>query len=762
MGAVYRAEDTKLGRVVALKFLVRHLVQDEESHTRFLREAQAAAALNDPNICTIHEIDELDGESFIVMEHIAGQSLKDKIAARPLKLDEALDVAIQTAQALQAAHEKGIVHRDIKSANIMLTERGQVKVMDFGLAQVGDRTHLTKSGTTLGTPSYMSPEQVKAQPTDRRTDIWSLGVVLYEMLTGQLPFKGEVEVAVTYGVVNTDPELPTALRSRLPVEIDRVIDRALAKDPEERYQHIEGMIVDLQAIQRGELKTVSRRIHKGRRRRFMLVGAASAAVAALVAAFGFDWLSGLRFGTSSEPGASVVVLPLDNISGDADQEYFSDGMTDALISDLGKIRALKVISRVSSMRFKGSRKPLPEIVQELGVSHVVTGSVMQAGGQVRITAQLVEGKTDKQLWSDSFVRERRNILTLQAVVASTIARQIQGELTPLEESLLAGGDEVNPDAYDAYLKGQYHSWRLTPSDLDEAQRYYELAIETDGDFAPAHAGAGLVWGYRSQAALVPPQVARPRNAAALEKALQLDSSDEEVLHAQAVYETWANWDWEQAETAFRKVLEINPNHLNSHAFLAHLLMILGRFDEANQHSERAIALDQYNPLPRVLYAIVLNGAGRFDEALEQLDEARRLGASNFVLHYGLQNAYWGKRLKQRALIEEREWFEALGASGVAAALDRGYEAGGYEQAMRSAAQALAARAETTYVEPRTIAHIFMKGGDKGRALDWLEEGVKIRDMNMPYNASTPIFMDLHDEPRFRELQRKMNLPMLSE
>ena len=326
MGVVYKAEDTKLKRSVALKFPPIDKLAGEEEKSRFVREAQAAAALNHPNICTVHEIDEADGQTFIAMEFVEGQSVKDKVRARPLPLDEALDIAIQAAQGLQAAHEKGVVHRDIKSANLMQAEQGQFKVMDFGLAQVGDRSQLTKTGTTLGTAAYMSPEQAQAQPTDRRTDIWSLGVVLYEMLTGQLPFKGEVEAAVTYGVVNTEPEPLTALRSRLPIELDQIIDKALAKDVEERYQHIEEMLVDLRAIERqvaeeSDTARPSKRPTtklqqeapaRARRRRFAwALGIAASAVVLAVAG-----LSVKNFlPTTDEPSEPLRAVPLTSYPG---------------------------------------------------------------------------------------------------------------------------------------------------------------------------------------------------------------------------------------------------------------------------------------------------------------------------------------------------------------------------------------------------------------------------------------------------------------
>jgi serine/threonine protein kinase/tetratricopeptide (TPR) repeat protein len=766
MGVVYKAEDTKLRRTVALKFPPVDKLASEEERTRFVREAQASAALNHPNICTVYEIGEASGQPFIAMELVEGESLKDKVRTRPLPLEEALDIATQAAKGLQAAHAKGVVHRDIKSANLMVTTEGQVKVMDFGLAQVGDRSHLTKTGTTLGTVAYMSPEQALAQPLDRRTDIWSLGVVLYEMLTGSLPFQGDVEGAVAYAVINTEPEPPTARRSGLPVELDHILDKALAKKTDERYQHIEDMLVDLRTLQRslqtGEAAAITRRRRSARKKTTTLRAAALVAVVMVLAAVGLYVIrpppSEPTAGIAPRQEASVVVLPLDNLSDDPEQEYFSDGMTEALISDLGKIAALKVISRHSAMRYKDSPTPLPQIARELGVNHVVVGSVTQVEGQVRIAAQLVDAATDRQLWSDSFVRERRDILALQAQVARTIAQQIRVQLSPQEQARLARSQTVNPDAYEAYLQGRFHAAKLSPADLDTALKYHELALEKDPNFAPAYAGIAFVWGGRQQMGTVPPKEAGPRARAAIARALELDSASEEVQYALGAFKAWVEWEWQEADAAFRRALDINPNYAEAHSAYSHLLHIVRRPEEAMAEIERAIELDPHNPMFQAFYCINFNLVGRYDDAMAQCRDALRTAPNNFVAHGGLLAALHQKGMYEQALEHARARLAIYGGPEVQAALDRGYAVAGYRGAMALVAETLVAQSRRAYVSPIDIAEYYAYAGNKDQTLDWIEKGLDAREPNTPYIHIVPLFASLRNEPRFGEVLRRMNIP----
>ena len=450
MGVVYKAEDTKLKRTVALKFLAPIALGSEEEKARFVHEAQAAASLDHPNICTVHEIDDAEGQTFIAMAYIAGQSLKEKVETGPLQLNETLDIAIQVAEGLQEAHEKSIVHRDIKSANIMVSDKGQAKITDFGLAKLTGRTKLTKSNMTFGTVAYMSPEQTQGEEVDHRSDIFSLGVVLYEMITGQHSFKGDYEQAVVYSILHEDPEPITGLRTGVPMELERIVNKALAKNPGERYQHVDELLVDLRSVGReleaDQPKTAQTPSRLPRRHRVLLYGGI-ALLLLLLALVGRD-----LFTTGHEPIDSIAVLPLKNYSGDPEQEYFSDGMTEELIDKLGRIKALRVISSTSAMRYKGTNKSLPEIARELDVAAIVEGSVQPFGEQIRIRVLLIDAKADQQLWNGSFERESRNVLALQRQVALAIAQEVAVTLTPQEETQLAEVPEVNPDAYALYLR----------------------------------------------------------------------------------------------------------------------------------------------------------------------------------------------------------------------------------------------------------------------------------------------------------------------
>ncbi len=614
MGVVYKAEDTKLKRTVALKFLPPELTHISEVKERFMREAQAAAALDHPNICTVHEFDEAEEKPFISMAYIEGQSLKKKIESGPLELDEALRIATQVAEGLHEAHKKGVVHRDIKSSNIMVTEQDHAKIMDFGLARVAGGTLVTKEGTTMGTIAYMSPEQARGEEVNHRTDIWSLGVVLYEMISGQLPFKGEHDQSVMYSILNEEPEPITNLTPDIPMAIEQIVGKALEKKPDERYQHTEELLEDLRSISEGiEPEGIRARLWKAkllrRKKAFLYAGIAGFLVIMTVIALSL-------FTGRAKAIDSIAVLPFENLSGDPDQEYLSDGITDALINELAKISALRVISRQSVMRYKGSERPLPEIARELDVDAVVEASILMVGGKVQIRARLIQVPTKQNLWADSYEREMSDILALQSDVARAIAKEIKIAVTPEEKTLLASTREVNPETYKAYLRGMFYLNKYTPEGIEKGLGYLHEAVEKDP--ADPLAYAGLALGYCIIAhSPSPPPYAISRARTAVLRGLALDENLAEVHLASALIKLHSDWDRAGAEQAYKRALELNPNLALAHAQYGWYLDINGHVDEALAELYQAQKLDPLAPIYPAWQGIMYFWEGEYDKAIEE-------------------------------------------------------------------------------------------------------------------------------------------------
>ena len=555
MGEVYRAKDLELGREVAIKVLRKEIASEPEGLKRFEREARTASALNHPNIATIYHIGEHEGTRYIVMELVEGQTLRELLSEGPLSTKKTLALAKQIIAGLAKAHGAGIVHRDLKPENFMVTEDGLIKILDFGLAklipqgsaidpEMATVTKATRQGTLLGTVQYMSSEQAAGRAVDYRSDQFAFGSILYEMLTGRLAF-GKETVPQTLAAIIEEPEPISKLNDEAPDQLLAVVEHCLKKEPERRYDETKELAAELESVP--DTTSLSRRT-----RRRVLWMAAAALSAFVVSALGLNVL-GLRDWVSSRltpaPIDSIAVLPLQNLSGDPEQEYFADGMTEALMTDLAKIGALKVISRRSVMRYKGSDKPLVEIAEELDVDAIVEGSVLRIGERVRIAAQLIDPETNQALWADSYERDLQDVLLLQSEVAQAIAAEIQVAVTPEESERLASARPVNPEAHEAYLKGMFHWQRLTPADLEAALAYFDLALEKDPDYALAYAGIGQVWGGRRQRGDVPSGEATPMEKAAVLKALELDDSLAEAHHALALHETWGEWDWPSGERA---------------------------------------------------------------------------------------------------------------------------------------------------------------------------------------------------------------------
>jgi eukaryotic-like serine/threonine-protein kinase len=747
MGVVYKAEDSKLHRTVALKFLRPDAVESRALKARLLTEAEAAAALTHPNICVVYEIDEAEGNSFIAMEYVEGESLADKIKKRPLPLDEALDAAIQVAEGLQAAHEKKVVHRDIKPANIMLDAKGRAKIMDFGLAHLEEATRITKTGTVLGTPAYMSPEQVRGEKVDHRTDIWSLGVVLYEMSAGQLPFRGEIREAISHSILYEEPEPLTAVRTGVPQELERIVAKTLAKNPAERYQHLDEVLVDLRSASRHRNEPESSREGPRSERKRVSKYVSVLVVAVSLFALGLYLILGRWSGVPRE--LSIAVLPLDNLSGDPDQEFFSDGMTDELTTQLAKIGSLHVISPTSAMRFRESGQTLPEIARQLGVSHIISGSVRRYGGQVRVTARLIEASADHLLWTDSYQREERDVLSLQEEVARAVAREVDVNLTPEESDRLVAASEVDPIAHEAYLKGIFFRKKWTAEGLQQAMRYFEQAIAEDPSHARAYAEMVHCYLMAVLGGAAPGSALIPKAIDAAGKALQLDPSLAEAHAAMGKSQAFS-WNWQECERYLRKAIELNPGLSSPHASLAaSCLAPQGRIDEALEEIDLAVRLDPLSVRHHSTRGGLLRMNRQYDESFEALDEALNLDPNDALTHMRRSANYTS--LKQ--------WQEALES------MEKGRELGRVCQPCMAMVVAGAGDEEralellrsSNYRPPAAAAEAFMVLGDTDRAFEALEQAYRERDMLLAYLKVYEVFDPLRSDPRYPDLLRRLNL-----
>jgi serine/threonine-protein kinase len=807
MGVVYKAEDTRLGRVVALKFLPEEFASDPMAVDRFRREARAVSVLNHANICTLHDIDSAEGLPFLVMEFLEGQTLRDKLNQRRLEFDELLDLSIQIADALDTAHTAHIVHRDIKPANLFLTRRGQIKVMDFGLAKMsGPRvtersphpSHETQTstmpmemvttpGVTLGTVNYMSPEQTKGEELDSRSDLFSFGVVLYEMATGKRPFSAPNTVMTFVAILQSAPVPPTQLRPDVPPELERIIQKALEKDRELRYQSAAEMRADLKRLRRGssgasqaisaatatmlQAPASADRTEKyssGQSARAqtpppdavavttkpvqrpVLISSALAALAIIAAVI-------LYYVFRQPAMQSIAVLPFVNASADPGNEYLSDGIAESIINDVSQLPKLSVRSFSSVARYKNKDADPQAVGQQLNVQAVLVGRLTHRGDDFVINVELIDVRDNRQIWGSQFFPKTGDLIAIQEKISSEISQNLRLQLTGKQKEQMAHAPTEDSAAYQLYLQGRFHWNKRTLADLQQSIDFFQQAIQKDPRYALAYAGQADAYALIEDLDVLPAREVTPKVKDAAGKALALDPNLAEA-HTSLGWAEFHDWDWAAAEKEFSRALELKPSYAIAHSWYGEYLMALGRYDQALTELNRARELDPLSPITNLDLGLRLYYSRQYPQAAQQCEKTLAADSLFVPVHLCLGRAYEQTGAAARAVDEFQKALElSEGDTDELAALGQAYAVSHREAEARKILQQLIDRSQQTYVQPVWMAVICLGLNDRDQAFMWLQKAYQDRSAWLVNLKADPMFDPIRSDPRFVDLVRRVGL-----